>query len=568
MGLLALLTVALGGAVATLLTGRWPLARAALAVLALAACAILAYALDPTARVTVGDGALLAGRYLRLWLLSAALALLLLQLLTLTAGRADGLATGRADGLAPAALVVIAMGTLALALPDAMAGLLIVTAGAALLDLAAAHPTGEGPAGLGAAVDALRVTVLAAVLGVAGFAWASEPGLGVQPTTVLAAYLLVAAAVGLRVGAVPLHLPAARLAEAVPRPLLPLLVGWLPAVFALVALGWFAAVIVPLTPDLGWARVLVIAIGLITLAATSLAMLLQEDLGHLLGYAAIQGGALALLALASLEPATAAQVRVWLLILPLTLAALSATVLVLEAAFGTRRVGELTGWLRRAPVTGMALLLAVVGTYGLPGLLQFEARREVLTAAAGPTWGTLGLLAAGLAIVAWIRFAWVGLQAAGPAVAGGTSERPARPAAGQATASPGATGSTRRSGLPGRRDTAASIRAGVVTVRAWAASLRAGGALGWAGLALNRVPVAALLALLLALLPIALGLGLGHLGVVAAEPIPVARPTVRPAPTGAPSTSPGPPSSPRPAPSPTGAAQSPEASTQRSTSRA
>ncbi|MGZ6345489.1 MAG: proton-conducting transporter transmembrane domain-containing protein [Candidatus Limnocylindrales bacterium] len=520
MGLLAFVVVALLGAAITGLLGGAPRARAAAGVVALAACVALAYLLDPAAGLRFGDEILATTHFLRLWLLTASAAALLLELV--------GLAASDRRGFAAGALLMLAASAVALALPEFEAALLLLAGGAAVLGVAVAGRMSEGSPTLRAGVDALRVTVAVAVLGLLGIAWAAEPGVALQPTTIVAAYLLVAAALVLRTGAVPLHLPAARLAEVAPRPLVPLLSGWLPAATALVLVGWFAAVIQPLTPDLGWWRALPVMLALLTLGATSLAMLLQDDLGHLLGYAAIQGGAFALLALGSLEAATWPQVRGWLLILPLTLAALSAVVMTLAAAFRTRRVAELHGWLRRAPLTGAALLLALVATYGLPGLFQFEARREVATAAAGPALGALGLLAAAVALLAWLRLGWLGLRRPGQAVREGTGERPALPE-GAAIAGPAR------------------------------AQLRALAGRAVLGLELNRVALAAAVTLLLAILPVAIGMGAGHLAGVAAEPLPT--PNVTASPTPGPSLEPSPSAEPSSTPAePTAAPESSEPS--------
>lgn len=506
--MLLFLVCALGGAVVTLATVRWPRVRGAVAVLALAGCLVIAYGFDAGATVHFGDGTLVITHFLRLWLLSASAAALLLELVALVL-------TGR-ERFAPAVLLTLGASAVGLATPDLTAGLLVLCGAAAVAGLVAAGRQAEGSPTLRAAVDALRVTVVVAVLGILGMAWAVEPGVALEPTTVAVAYLLVAAALAMRVGAVPLHLPAARLAEAAPRSAVPVLVGWLPAAVALVLLAWFSVTIAPIGPDLGWWRQLPVALALITLAATSLAILVQDDLGHVLGYMAIQGGAFALLALGSLDAAATAEARSWLLILPLTVAALAAVVLLLEVAFRTRRTVELRGWIRRAPATALALVLALVATYGLPGMAQFVARERIAELAAGTPLGILGLLAALLAVVAWLRLAWTGLQTVGSAVSEGASERPT---------------------LPPASDAAPALAGGARAIGERLVALLARGRLA---LELNRVGLAALLALALALLPIVLGLGAGHLVDAAAEPIPRPSPTASPSPTPVVSPSPSP----------------------------
>jgi NADH:ubiquinone oxidoreductase subunit 2 (subunit N) len=510
VGLLVFLIASLGGAVATLATVRWPRRRGAIAVLVLGTCVVAAYGLDAGTTLHFGDGTLVISHFLRLWLLSASAAALLLELLALVL-------TGR-ERLAPAVLLTLGASAVGLATPDLSAGLLVLSGAAAVAGLVAAGRVAEGSPTLRAGVDALRVTVVVAVLGILGMAWAVEPGVALEPTTVTLAYLLVATAIALRMGAVPLHLPAARLAEAAPRSAVPVLVGWLPAAVALTLLAWFSVTVAPIAPDLGWWRQLPVALALLTLAASSLAILVQDDLGHVLGYMAIQGGAFALLALGSFDATVASEARSWLLILPLTVAALAAVVLLLEVAFRTRRTVELRGWIRRAPATALALALALVATYGLPGMAQFVARQRIAELAAGSPLGILGLLAALLAILAWLRLGWIGLQAVGPAVGEGASERPTLP-----PASAAAVGAAAAAPALGERLLALVAR-------------------GRLALELNRVGLAALLALALALLPIALGVGAGHLVDAAAEPIP------RPSPTASPSPSPTPAESPSPSP--------------------
>jgi len=508
VSLVLFLVLALTGAVVTLATARWPAARGTLALLASAACVVVAYRLDAGTAVHLGDGSLVVTHYLRLWLLCASAAILLLVLAGL-------LLSGR-ERIAPAALLTLAASAVGLAAPDLAAGLLVLCGAAAVAGLVAAGRVAEGSPTLRVAVDALRVTVVFAALGLLGVAWAVEPGVSLEPTTVTVAYLLVAAALALRVGSVPLHLPAARLAVSAPRGAVPLLLGWLPAAAAVVLLAWFSVTVLPLQPDLGWWPALPTALALLTLAATSIAILVQDDLGHVLGYMAIQGGAFALLTMGALDAAAAVEARTWLLILPLTLAALATVVLLIERAFGSGRAVELRGWIRRAPATAGALVLALVATYGLPGMAQFTARQRIAELAAGRPLGLVGLLAAALALLAWARVAWIGLQPVGAIVHEGAGERPA---------------------LPPGPDQASGPAGGPPPIAPRLLGLLARGRLA---IELNRVGLAALVALALALLPVALGIGAGHLADAAAEPIPTPIATPSSSPSSSPSPSPSP----------------------------
>ena len=320
----------------------------------------------------------------------------------------------------------------------------------------------------------------------------------------LAAFTLVGAALILGTGTVPFHLPLARQGEAVARPVLPLVLGWLPAVLAIVVLEWSGARLVPLDPDLGAVRAAVVGLALLTLAAATVAMLLQEDLGHVVAYAGLQGLALGLLGYASVDGSAEASAREVLLLLPLWLAALVGVLLVLETVSGGSDLKALSGWVRRAPVTAVALAIAVAVAVGLPGSAAFAARSLVADEALGPTLGTVALLLVVASVSAWLRLAREGLRPTGSAW--GAAERPNLEAA--------ATG------------------AGLDRVRRL--------------LVANRIPIAAVLALALAILPLAMSLGFGHLTAAAAGPNPVA--SVRPA---APTASPSPTITPESTPSPT-----------------
>ena len=261
---------------------------------------------------------------------------------------------------------------------------------------------------------------------------------------------------------------------------------------ALVVLEWSGARLVPLDPDLGLVRAVVLGLALLTLAAATVAMLLQEDLGHVVAYAGLQGLALGLLGYASVDGAAQASARDVLLLLPLWLAALVGVLLVLETVGGASDLKALSGWVRRAPVTAVALAIAVAVAIGLPGSAAFAARSSVADVALGPTLGTVALLLVVASVSAWLRLAWEGLRPTGSAW--GAAERPNMEAA--------ATG------------------AGPDRVRRL--------------LVANRIPIAAVLALALAILPLALSLGFGHLQAAAAGPNPAA--SVRPvAPTPSPS---------------------------------
>ena len=494
MTLVAFIVVAGAGAAAWWVVGRWPPLRTVVGLVALAACVVLARALPGGEVALFGDDALETTNFLRLWLLSGSVALLLLTLLAGT--------LGRSSRLAPAALVLLAGTAAALSLTDAAGALLLVVATTTLVGVVALsdRPGRPGPE----LSRALRSPIAVAVLGLLGIAWASVGGLGEQPTTMLAAFALVGAAIVLGTGIVPFHLPLARQGEAVARPLLPLVLGWLPAVLAIVLLEWSAARLVPLEPDLGLVRAAVLGLAVLTLGAATVAMLLQDDLGHVVAYAGLQGLALGLLGYASVDGSAITSARAVLLLLPLWLAALVGVLLVLESVGGASDLKALSGWVRRAPVTAVALAIAVAVAIGLPGSAAFAARSSVADLALGPTLGTVALLLVVASVSAWLRLAWEGLRPTGSPW--GSAERP------NVEAATAGTGLDRARGL----------------------------------LVANRIPIAAVLALALAVLPLAMSLGFGHLDAAAAGPNPAA--SVRPV---LPTPSPSPTITPEPTPSPT-----------------
>jgi len=515
--LVAFLAVAGAGAAAWWVAGRWPRLRTVIGVLALVACVGLAAAVPRTGLIVFGDDALQPTAFLRLWLLSGSISALLLTLLAQI--------LGRPARVAPAALVMLAGTAAALSLTDAAGALLLIVASATLVGVVALsdRPGRPGPE----LVSVLRLPIVVAVLALLGIGWATVGGLALQPTTVLVAFALVGAAFVIGTGTVPFHLPLARQGEAVARPLLPLVLGWLPAALALILIDWSGARLVPLDPDLGLVRDAFLGLALLTVGAATVAMLLQQDLGHVVAYAGLQGLAFGLLGYASVDPAAQAGAREALLLLPLWLAALAGVLLVLETVRGDSQITTLTGWVRHAPVTAVALAVTVVVAIGLPGSAAFEARRSVADLALGPALGTLALLAVVASVAAWLRLAWEGLRPTG--TVWGAAERP---------------------------DLATTGDAGPDRVRRL--------------LGANRIPLAAVLVLALAVLPLVISLGLGHLDAAAAGPVPVASvrpvpatpspvPTITPLPAATPTPTPPSGFPPTPTPPPGGASESPGA---------
>jgi formate hydrogenlyase subunit 3/multisubunit Na+/H+ antiporter MnhD subunit len=174
--------------------------------------------------------------------------------------------------------------------------------------------------------------------------------------------------------------------------------------------------------DLRFAITLVAAL---TVVVAAVAMVIQDDLGRLVAAGAIQDGAIALLALAT-PPGPDASGRIWLLLACCGRTALAGVLLALAVNGDTRRVSELGGWLRRAPILGIALGLAVAGSYGWPAYvaggspgdavsgwpasLAFETRRIIVDQAIVGPLSTVVLVGAFASALAFVRLLVIGVR--------------------------------------------------------------------------------------------------------------------------------------------------------------
>jgi hypothetical protein len=498
VSLLAYLAVAAGGCLGCLLFRREPrLERAALLV-ALAGCLVVALGLDPSERLVLGDGQLLASRYLRLWLVAASSASLLLVLLV-----AERLTRNASLAL----LGGCAAMALALASPEHGAALLVVSAGAALAVPAAAAGSDRPGQELRLATELLRSLCAAVALALPAVAALARDGLLLTPDVLATATVASSLSVALRVGAVPFHRTSARTSERSPGAVVPLVVAWLPACFVLVAFAWQEAAIRPLEVGLGLVPATVTLLGLATLGVGAVVMLLQEDLAHLVGYSVIADVGFCLLALSAPGPEAWLELRVFLLLFVLAKTAAVAFAFAAGSALRTRRIAELDGWLRRAPLLGVGLVAILLATYGWPGSLAFEARQRLIELALGPGLpSVVGLAAAWLSLAGWLRLLAIGLRRPSPRVLATSGERPRLPA---------------RDRRPRTRpeletgDYRGAARELLIDAWLLVARARRQAPLAYS---LNRTPLAALLVLVLCLLPLALGAGMGGLAAAAAEP--------------------------------------------------
>ncbi|KRT64571.1 MAG: NADH dehydrogenase (quinone), multicomponent Na+:H+ antiporter subunit A [Chloroflexi bacterium CSP1-4] len=486
MALLALLIVAAAGTAGTFLARGRAGGAPGVGIAALAGFVIAAVAMPADATLAVGAAQLVVTPYARLWLIAAAVALLAVELVSRAHGGQRNLPFAALGGLGAAAV--------ALTVTDGAAAILAATA-AGCLGLVA---TLGGPITmptLRVSADGLRSVAVAGAGALLAVAWIGDDAIFLSSGAVAAGVLLMAAALALRLGAVPFHVPLARLVGTARLAAVPLAAAWLPAAFAIVALGWAQLGPAPVAGDLTGPRLIVALVAVVTIFAAGVVAILDDDLARVLGYGLVADGGFVLLALAGADPAVWPAARTWLLCLALSRTVMALAILGLEGADGTRHGRELHGWLRRTPSLGIALAVAVLVGIGLPGMLPFEARRTLAVLAVGEPLGALVLVLGALPLLPLARLAWVGAQAPGPAVAAGRSERPVM--------------------LP------ADEREAPTAWRARARQIVRRAALAWQ---LDRVPIASAVTGLLALAALAVALGVGGLAEAAAGRPPGAGP--------------------------------------------
>jgi formate hydrogenlyase subunit 3/multisubunit Na+/H+ antiporter MnhD subunit len=308
-----------------------------------------------------------------------------------------------------------------------------------------------------------------------------------------------------RFGAVPLHARVSRLADAAPSSTLPILAAWLPAAWGLVILGWAPAALGPSAAALGLERGLIVMLAITTLLLGTVAALIQDEVEHVIAYTIVADAGVALLALAALDPAARDAARAWVLVYATTRTAMIGWTIAFRAAFGTGRLRDTGGWLRRAPALGVALAGILVGVVGWPGLLAWDARLAILqSATAGPALflAYAGSLGTGIAIC---RLLVVGAGRPSAIVAGAIGELPRLPVRPMIEGAGAASAGPRRVGV---RATASSLRD---RLRGLAAAL---GRDARPSLELNRVPLRAFVVILLA--GLALLTAVGAFGIDAA----------------------------------------------------
>lgn len=371
----------------------------ALGLVALLATTVLATTITDQDLLILGDDALVGSLYLRLYLVLGGAAATVLVLI--------GFAVGSPSSVAGVALLALAGAGMALAVTDPMIAILASTAAAVAAAMIVADRR-SGPR-VAVAARALRSMVLAGLLAFGGVVWlataggvAPIPGEGVDGAlsegvwagVVGLAFLAVALALAIRLGAIPFHGWAARIAEATPPSGLPATLALGPGAFAVVVIAWLDGSVGTLGEPLLLERWIVLAVGAASLVFGAIAAWLHDDIEHMVAYSLVQDAGVILLAVAALDPAAWEAVRLWVLSVIVVKSALAAWAAAARHAFGTRRVPELGGWARRSPLLTIAFIIVLVAAVGLPGLAAFDARADLIGLVADGPIAALLLLAA------------------------------------------------------------------------------------------------------------------------------------------------------------------------------
>ena len=376
MSLVVFLVVAFGTAgVAVIGRGRDVFATG-VGIGGLAVAVLAAIAIDPGQTLMIGGAVIATSEYVRLFLILGSVVGLALAIVGFAAGSSRD---------APAVMLgTLGGGGLALSLPDPRIAVLAATAGGLGSVLLALTPTG-GRLGATTGIRALRALVLSGAMAIAATAWIGRDlsQLAAQPVVFGLAYLAFGLAVAIRFGAIPFHVWAARLTDAVPEAALPMVTAWGPAAFAVVALAWTDASVAPLLVEMDAERSIILAIGIASIVLSALAAWVQDDLEHVVGYSIIGDTGVVMLAIAALSTDAWAPARIWILAYVVARSAFAVWAAAVRATFGTGRIPDLRGWAIRAPVLGIALGVIIVAAIGLPGLAAFDARRQLVELALG-----------------------------------------------------------------------------------------------------------------------------------------------------------------------------------------
>jgi formate hydrogenlyase subunit 3/multisubunit Na+/H+ antiporter MnhD subunit len=392
-----------------------------IAVVGLLLMAVAAAGIGSTATIQIGGTVLAGTEWLRLYALLGSFVGLLLVAIDVSAVHEPDVP----------GVVVLGLGAavLALAIPDPGVAVVAATAGG-LAGILVAAPIGAAARAAFVGVRELRALAVAGSLAIVATAWLARPldDLSAAPAAFGLAYLAFAIAVAIRFGAIPFHLWAARVADAAPGIALPLLMAWGPAAFAAVALTWIDQSVAPLVLPLGTERALIAAIGAVSVVLGILAAWIQDDLEHIVGYTIAADAGFVVLSLGVLAPEVWEPARTWLLIFVVGRSAFAAWAVAVHGGFGTRRLPDLEGWVRRAPLLGLALAVIAIAGIGWPGLVIWETRGSLAGLALPEPLAGIVTIAPVASLAIYARILLIGLKPAGSAVQGGRGDRPGWPA--------------------------------------------------------------------------------------------------------------------------------------------
>ena len=379
-----------------------------------------AASIDPSAAIRIGGAVLAPSEWLRLYALLGSVVGLLLVAVDVSAMHEPDVP----------GIVVLGLGAavLALALSDPRIAVVAATAGG-LAGILVAAPVGAAARAASVGVRELRALAVAGGLAVIATAWIARPlgELVAAPAVFGLAYLAFAIAVAIRFGAIPFHLWAARVADAAPGVALPLLLAWGPAAFAAIALAWIDQTVAPLALPLGNERSVIAAIGAVSVVLGIVAAWIQDDLEHVVGYTIAADAGFVVLGLSGFDPAVWEPSRIWLLVFVVGRSAFAAWAVAIHGGFGTRRVPELAGWARRAPLLALALVGIATAAVGWPGLIAWQARSSLAHLALPDVLAAVVTVAPVASIAIYGRLLWVGIRAPSSRVAAGRGERPVWP---------------------------------------------------------------------------------------------------------------------------------------------
>ena len=402
MTVVPFVVVALAAAALALMFRARPALAIGVGLVGLFACLVLAFLIDPGAMLPIAGGGLATTDSTRRFLVLASIVALLLAV--------GGLAAGSRRDAPAVSLAVLGTAGLTMALVDPRAAVLVATAGGLAGVLVTLVP-GGARAGATVGIREARAVIVAGALAIAATAWFGRDlrELTALPVVFGLAYLAMAVAVAMRFGAIPFHLWAARLADAVPETSLPMLTAVAPASLAVVALAWVDVNVMPRMVDLAPERLIVLAIAVATIVLAAVAAFVQDDLEHVVGYAIVSDAGVIVLALAVLEPGAGAPAHTWILAFIAGRAAFAAWAAGIRTGFWTGRVGDLRGWVRRSPILAIAFVVIAVAGIGFPGLAAYDARTTLVDLAVPSPFSTVVLVAMLAPIAYYARLFVIGV---------------------------------------------------------------------------------------------------------------------------------------------------------------